>query len=139
MENKIDLSNVEYGAGLLSDSGYIPLKHNEIKEVKVIKAEKGIKYDKGKPRLCEMIQDFAGPLEEVAKVWAFGADKYSKGNWRYVEDGLDRYSNALVRHLLAEKDAELDLESGLRHAAHVAWNALARLYFLIEKEKKERG
>lgn len=130
MENKIDLSNVEYGAGLLPDSREIRLKYNEI--------EKGIKYDKGKPRLCEMIQDFAKPLEEVARVWAFGADKYSKGNWRYVEDGLDRYSNALVRHLLAEKDAELDSESGLRHAAHVAWNALARLYFLIEKEKEKK-
>ena len=38
----------------------------------------GIKYDGGKPRLAEMIQDFRLPLIEVAKVWAFGADKYDK-------------------------------------------------------------
>lgn len=99
--------------------------------------EEGIKYDNGKPRMCEMIQDFAEPLEEVAKVWAFGADKYSKGNWRYVLNGKDRYSNALIRHLLAEETQAVDLESGLYHAAHVAWNALARLYFIKKKYDSE--
>lgn len=97
----------------------------------------GIKYDKGKPRMCEMIQDFAEPLEEVAKVWAFGADKYSKGNWRYVLEGEERYSNALMRHLLAEQNRAIDLESGLYHAAHVAWNALARLYFIKKRYASE--
>lgn len=125
MENKLDLTGVEYGAGLIRD--------DEIKQ------QKDIKYDRGKARMCEMIQDFAKPLEEVAKVWAFGADKYEKGNWRYVSNGLDRYTNALVRHLLAEKDKNVDPESGLYHAAHVAWNALARLHFLLEIRAAELG
>lgn len=99
----------------------------------------GKKYDKGKPRLAEMIQDFRLPLIEVAKVWAFGADKYDKGNWRYVLGGEERYTNALMRHLVAEADTQKDDESELMHAAHVAWNALARLHFLIEKEKKDNG
>lgn len=104
----------------------------------VHKVEKtGRKYDNGKPRVCEMIQDFGAALEEVAKVWAFGADKYEKGNWRHLENAFDRYSNALVRHLIAEQEAQLDAESGLCHAAHVAWNALARLHFLILKAKEE--
>lgn len=99
----------------------------------------GKKYDEGKPRLAEMIQDFRLPLIEVAKVWAFGADKYDKGNWRYVLGGEERYTNALMRHLVAEADTQKDDESELMHAAHVAWNALARLHFLIEKEKKDNG
>ena len=42
--------------------------------VEEIKQE-GIKYDKAKPRIFEMIEDFKEPLIEVAKVWAFGAEK----------------------------------------------------------------
>ena len=30
-----------------------------------------------------------------------------------------------------------DDESGLLHASHVAWNAIARLYFIIQKTKGE--
>lgn len=97
----------------------------------------GIKYDKGKPRIAEMVQDFRLAIIEVAKVWAFGADKYSKGNWRYVENGENRYTNAMLRHLCAEMDNDTDSESELLHAAHVAWNALARLHFIISKSKKE--
>lgn len=42
------------------------------------KSSEGIKYDSGKPRLGEMVVDFRKPLVEVAKVWAFGADKYAE-------------------------------------------------------------
>ena len=97
----------------------------------------GIKYDSQKPRLYEMIEDFKEPLTEVAKVWAFGADKYQKHNWAYVENALDRYSNALVRHLL--EGEEYDQESELLHASHVAWNALARLHFIIQHKKEAQN
>lgn len=96
--------------------------------------QEGKKYDTGKPRIYEMIEDFKEPLIEVAKVWAFGADKYDKHNWAYVKNAEDRYSNALLRHML-EGDAKDD-ESGLLHASHTAWNALARLYFIIQKNKE---
>ena len=99
--------------------------------------EEGLKYDNGKPRIYEMIEDFKEPLIEVAKVWAFGADKYAKHNWAYVDNALDRYSNALIRHML-EGDTK-DQESELLHASHVAWNALARLHFIIEKNKEVKN
>ena len=86
-----------------------------------------------------MIQDFSIPLEYVAKIWAFGADKYSKGNWKCVENGFNRYSNAMVRHLMAESDGPgVDSESELLHADHVAWNALARLHFLLQAQEAEK-
>lgn len=98
--------------------------------------EKGIKYDIGKPRLGEMIKDFAEPLKEICKVWSFGADKYSKSNWKLVENAEDRYTNALIRHLVAEDTEVYDDESSILHATHVAWNAIARLYFIVSKTKE---
>lgn len=99
--------------------------------------EQGLKYDSGKPRMFEMIEDFKEPLTEVAKVWAFGADKYKKHNWAFVDNAIDRYSNALVRHLI--EGNTIDDESKLLHASHVAWNALARLYFIIQEQKAKAG
>lgn len=97
--------------------------------------EEGTKYDGGKPRVGEMLQDFAIPLLEVTKAWEYGADKYEERNWRKVEGGKARYTNALLRHLLAEEERLVDEESGLLHAAHVAWNALARLWFILEEKE----
>lgn len=88
----------------------------------------GIKYDAAKPRLAEMICDFSEPLLEVCKVWEFGANKYGKSNWKDLDNGADRYTNALLRHVVT--DSPMDDESGLLHAAHAAFNALARLKFI---------
>lgn len=103
-------------------------------------SEEGIKYDDGKPRLAEMVIDFKEPLIELCKVWEFGANKYSKSNWKLVDNGRDRYTNALLRHLVQEDDCLVDNESKLLHASHIAFNALARLYFIIKnKDKKIDG
>jgi len=102
----------------------------------------GIKFDNNKPRLAEMIVDFAPELEELCKVWEFGANKYGKSNWKQLECAEIRYTNALLRHMVAEeKDGAYDRESKLLHAAHVAWNALARLHFILEGkvEPKEQN
>jgi hypothetical protein len=58
-------------------------------------------------------------------VGTFGADKYTLHGWLAVENGEERYMDALFRHLLA--DEETDAESDLPHLAHAAWNALAVL------------
>lgn len=100
--------------------------------------EIGLKYDAGKPLLADMLQDFKGPLEQVSRVWEFGKNKYGFRNWRHVEDAEHRYTNALVRHLCAEDDKDTDDDSNLLHAAHVAWNALARLHFILESRKNQQ-
>ena len=92
----------------------------------------GIKYDADKPRVAEMVIDFGDAMLELSKVWSFGADKYDKSNWKFVENGKDRYTNALLRHLIAEGTNQYDDESKLLHATHVAWNALARLWFIVK-------
>ena len=80
-----------------------------------------------------MMSDFAGALMAVAKVWTHGADKYSAGNWRHVDNKLGRYTDAMVRHMMAELNGEfIDGNSKLPHAAHTAWNALCRLQIILE-------
>lgn len=96
--------------------------------------KEGTKYDSGKLRLAEMMQDFREPLSAVCKVWEFGADKYEKSNWKKVDNAIDRYTNAMLRHLLEEEIQDCDAESYLLHAAHVAWNALARLHFILQEK-----
>lgn len=97
--------------------------------------EKGIKLDAGKPRLDLVLGGFARALMAVGEIGTFGADKYTDNGWLTVPDGEARYTDALLRHLLAEKaGAHSDLESGLPHAAHVAWCALARLDLQLRRE-----
>ena len=84
--------------------------------------------DAGKLRPHLVIGGFANALEEVVKVGTDGAIKYSDSGWREVENGEQRYLDALGRHLLAfQKGEDRDPLSGSRHLAHVAWNALAVL------------
>lgn len=97
---------------------------------------KGIKFDNEKPRIAEMIIDFKDSIEALTNVWTFGANKYAKSNWKQLDNAIDRYTNAMLRHLLAEDTNRYDDETKLLHAAHIAFNALARLYFILEEEKK---
>ena len=91
--------------------------------------EPGAKLDSGK--ICVFrgaIDYFPRAIEAVAAVSTFGARKYAWKGWESVPEGIERYSDALVRHLIAEaKGQVLDPDSGLAHAAHTAWNALAVL------------
>lgn len=100
--------------------------------------KEGTKYDNGKLRLAEMIIDFRVAMEELCKVWEFGANKYEKSNWKKLANPVDRYTNAMLRHLLAEETNLVDDESNLLHAAHIAFNALARLYFIARNKKIDK-
>ena len=98
--------------------------------------EPGAKMDAGKVRAGLVLGGFARALTEVARVGTFGATKYTPEGWRSVPLGRERYTDALFRHLLTEAAGEAcDPESGLLHAAHAAWNSLARLELaLIQAE-----
>lgn len=88
--------------------------------------EVGIKFDSEKPDYS-LLPPHA--LEELVKVLTMGKVKYSRENWRLLEDGENRYFAAAQRHLWALRKGEThDTESGLHHAAHAA----ACVMFLIE-------
>jgi hypothetical protein len=94
--------------------------------------DKGSKLDDGKVKAGLVLGGFAPALLEVSKVGTFGALKYTPDGWKEVPGGLGRYNDAKVRHMLLEASGEMyDNDSGLLHAAHEAWNALAKLHFLL--------
>lgn len=97
----------------------------------------GAKLDAGKHRAGLVLGGFSRALVAVSEVGTFGAAKYTPNGWRSVPNGQERYSNALLRHWLLEAQGlESDPDSGLLHAAHTAWNALARLeLILLETER----
>lgn len=104
----------------------------------------GAKLDAGKPPVHQGVMVyFPRAILEVARVSEFGARKYTWNGWRSVPDGVVRYSNAMERHIAKEQiEGTYDLESGgagLRHAAQIAWNALARLELMLEQEEKNDG
>lgn len=87
------------------------------------------KADAGKRRMA--LLPFRA-LDEVGDVLTFGAVKYRPEGWRTVDNAVERYRDALVRHLSAYlQGEERDQESQLRHLAHLATNAL----FLLEIEE----
>ena len=99
--------------------------------------EPGAKLDSGKIRLGLVMFGFARALQAVGEVGTYGAGKYSDNGWMSVPDGERRYTDAMLRHLMNEaRGEEVDAESGLRHAAHVAWGALARLELALRRAGK---
>lgn len=97
--------------------------------------ESGSKLDKGKsPIYRGVIGYFPRALRAVGEVSDYGAAKYCWNGWETVPDGFNRYSDALGRHLIYEAEGEQrDSDTNLLHAAHAAWNALARLEMLLRK------
>lgn len=99
--------------------------------------EPGAKMDNGKVAILRgALQYFPLALTAVAEVSMVGAKKYSWKGWEKVSDGVNRYGDALVRHLLAENAEEFDRDTNCRHAAQVAWNALARLELILREAQK---
>lgn len=119
---------------------------------------KGINYklvEQCKPKENEMEQESNGsrkndrlddklrwellPLEDVediVRVYTAGAKKYGPDQWQNLPDGIRRYKAALLRHLVEfDKGNEIDEETGCRHLAQVAWNAIAMLH--ISKQQKQ--
>lgn len=102
--------------------------------------EPGAKLDAGKVPVFQGAFDyFPNAIREVAKVSEAGARKYAWKGWETVPDGFVRYSDALARHLIDEANGPVDADTGMLHAAQVAWNAMARLELLLrDKERHKR-
>ena len=101
----------------------------------------GSKLDAGKSPVFQGVLDyFPRAITAVADVSLYGTNKYAWKGWESVPDGINRYANALARHIVKEAiegpwdiAAKLDPDhpTDIRHAAQVAWNALARLELIL--------
>lgn len=101
--------------------------------------EPGAKLDAGKNRLWLVFGGFSRAIYAVGEVGTFGAQKYTDNGWESVPHGCQRYTDAMLRHVVAEGRGEtMDADSGLLHAAHSAWNALARLELMLREKEREQ-
>lgn len=94
---------------------------------------KGAKLDTGKPQMWLV------PLESIraiATLMTKALDKYpDKDNWKKIENGEERYLNALLRHLCEiQEGIDIDEETGLPHAYAVGANALFYLYHYMKRQ-----
>ena len=86
----------------------------------------GARYNDGKVPM-ELVPMEA--LEDIARVFGYGARKYASWNWAKGMKHSVPYACAM-RHLAAwQRGEELDPESGLPHLAHVGCNILMLLHF----------
>jgi len=106
----------------------------------------GVKADTGKaPVVYGALHYFPRAIEAVAALSAYGAKKYSlrydERNFAFVDNGIQRYTDALGRHLGREiiDQRGIDPESNFMHAVHVAWNALARLELMLDEQAKQES
>lgn len=108
--------------------------------------EAGAKLDANKNRMGLVLSDFAPAIAQVCKVGTLGANKYSPHGWITVPDGIERYTDAMLRHYFSEAmgkvlDPELtEMNNGdeIYHASCVAWNALARLTLILNEIEVEK-
>lgn len=98
----------------------------------------GAKLDAGKsPVRRGLLEYFPRACMAVADVSAAGAGKYTWGGWQTVVEGEMRYGDAEVRHICkAAIEGPIDKDFGLTHAAHEAWNAMARLELVLRAMEK---
>lgn len=112
--------------------------NNEYKKLEPVKAEAdpngihqhspGAKLDSGKLRPSLILDSMSRAIEGVVRVGTFGANKYSDGGWLEVDNGINRYRDAQLRHESKRSQGELvDPDSGLPHDYHIAWNILAQV------------
>lgn len=90
-------------------------------------SERGTKHDTGKSQLSLIPR---AALEAEANVFAFGAKKYSRDNYKLGMD-YTRLIDAALRHVNAFNDNEtLDPESGLSHLAHAKCCLSMLIYYM---------
>lgn len=97
--------------------------------------EPGAKLDAGKsPVRRGLLEYFPRACLAIAEVSESGANKYSWKGWETVPNGVDRYGDAEIRHICKAAIAgPVDTDYGHLHAAHEAWNALARLELILKE------
>lgn len=89
-------------------------------------ASKGTRADKGKPELHMIPTE---PLIDLARLFMFGAKKYSPNNWKRGMDYSRMYNSAL-RHMFKFWGGEnVDPETGIHHLTAATWNMICLRFF----------
>jgi len=113
-----------YDVGDQAQGGYTP---SEVRTVSASGGEKGVKAE-----AYALLPSEA--LDEIARVYDFGANKYAAHNWRKGYEWSKSFS-AMMRHLWAFwRGEDLDPESGLSHLGHAGFHVLGLLTFWLKRD-----
>ena len=109
---------------LATGGTYTPI---EVRTVSASGGEKGVKAE-----AYALLPSEA--LDEIARVYDFGANKYAAHNWRKGYEWSKSFS-AMMRHLWAFwRGEDLDPESGLSHLGHAGFHVLGLLTFWLKRD-----
>lgn len=135
--NKLAKQNISTVKGVLDF--LIEVKNSKNKSYDLTDDGTGKKYDNGKPMVGTLTDVFSRALMAVGACIEYGTHKYpDPKNWQLVDNGIKRYRDAMVRHLLKyNAGIDKDEETGLPHLAHLCWNALAILELYMQEHKDE--
>ena len=95
--------------------------------------KKGVKLDSGKLEYAKYLAHFPNAIKNLIEVATYGGEKYKETgtNWRVVDNAKKRYTEAMMRHILAYIfGEEIDKESGHHHLSHALWNICAVIELL---------
>lgn len=111
------------------DQAYeLPAPVFEVRTTSSTGGEKGVK-----PEAYALIP--WGAMDEIARVYEFGARKYAEHNWRKGYEWGKSFS-ALCRHIFAFwKGEDRDPESNLSHLAHAGFHILSLLTFWLDPDR----
>lgn len=114
-------------------SNWSPKVQVEVDPSGLANSSPGAKMDSGKIRVG-LLKRFGLALLAVADLATGGAEKYSAHGWASVDNGIERYDDAMFGHYLKEMFQDIDPDMKVKEQVSVAWNALARLQLLIEAD-----
>jgi hypothetical protein len=132
---------------LVSSTGVVPVKEEycfittkKYPEGKM-SLKKGKKYDGvGDSSDMKLRYDLIPPeiLEELARVYTYGAKKYGENQWQWLPNAKQRYYGALIRHIQEFRKGKIvDPESELNHLSHALWNVGALLWIQAHDKKEQ--
>jgi hypothetical protein len=117
-----------WAAEKVEDGPLVPGSAGEVRTTSATGGEKGVK-----PEAYALIPWEA--MDEVARVYNAGAQKYAAHNWRRGYEWSKSFS-AACRHLFAFwRGEEIDPELGTRHLAMAIFHLLGMLSFSLDKDK----
>lgn len=78
-------------------------------------------------------------LNQIVRVFDYGACKYLPHNWKFQDDGEAVYLDAAFRHLNAHCQGRFrDKDSGLPHLAHAIASLMMALWHCFNSRRAKR-
>lgn len=108
-----------------------------LEEIEIELPEQTYCKDAGKADFATVLAEFPLALNGVSELIVRGREKYPERSWNRIPDGIFRRTKCGMRHTQKRLSGQdRDVESGLMHAVHEAWNALCVLELILNEGRE---